>query len=185
MPVVLKVGERENYPNSTDPRKMVGQDEYLQACASGGFCSNYSYRVGWDDIYWVEEKPQWKHVGFTMEHMNSNSYNHWMTSTAAYGIYNTAVAYLAANPTQVKIAVNDMSLPRGGLFDIAGKWSPSHWNHQRGKAVDVRTPSGEYAIPDAKANEFVNNCVLVGGAMYGQVEMPPAAHYQHIHCEWN
>ena len=163
---------------------MVGQDEYLQACA-GASCSNYSYTVGWTDIYWVEEKPQWIHIGANSKHMNSNSYNHWMMSIAAYGIYDTAVAFLAANPTQGKIAVNDMSLPRGGLFDLSGQWQPSHWNHQRGKAVDVRAlVTGEYSIPDAQANQFVNMCVEIGGAGYGQVEVPAPPLVPHIHCEW-
>jgi len=183
--VTLKVGEREDWPNTTDPRKMIGKDEYLHACATPGTCANYSYSVGWQDIYWVEEKPQWIHIGATVKHMNSNSYNHWMTSTAAYGIYNTAVSFLAANPGQGKIAVNDMSLPRGGLFDINGTWAPSHWNHQRGKAVDVRSPINPYAVPDNKANEFINTYVLVEYASYGQVEVPPATAVQHIHCEWN
>jgi len=176
----LKAGERADVPPNapTDIRRMIGHDEYLSACAQ--ICSSYSYRVGWTDIYWVEEKPEWIHVGQTPQHQNSNSYNHWMTSQAAYGIWYTAKAFLLRFPSQGKIAVNDMALPYGGLFDIAGQWEPSHWNHYRGKAVDVAVGSGAYGIPDSNANTFVDTCVLTGGAMYGQVETTPL----HIHCEW-
>ncbi len=156
---------------------MVGHDEYLNACAA--VCSGYSYSVGWTDIYWVEEKAEWIHVGERPEHMNSNAYNHWMTSNAAYGIWYTAAEFLRRYPSQGRIAVNDMALPRGGLFDISGGWEPSHWEHNRGKAVDVRVASGLYAIPDSRANEFVSICVAMG-AMYGQVEANPL----HIHCQW-
>ncbi|HYC89436.1 MAG TPA: hypothetical protein VEO54_09515 [Thermoanaerobaculia bacterium] len=35
------------------------------------------------------------------------------------------------------IGVNDISLPDGGLFDIDGTWSPSHWYHRIGCGVDI------------------------------------------------
>ncbi len=140
----LKAGQRVDYPTLTDVNRMVAHDEYLQACAD--VCAGYSYRVGYSDIYWVEEKPQWIHVGATPQHEGSNSYNHWMTTAAGYGIWNTAVAFLALHPSQGKIAVNDMSLPFGGLFDISAGWEQPHAEHNRGKAVDVAT-SGPYGIP--------------------------------------
>ena len=33
--------------------------------------------------------------------------------------------------------VNDMSLPKGGLFDISGHWVPAHQSHRRGIDVDM------------------------------------------------
>lgn len=179
MNVWLKAGERGNYPSpATDIRRMVGHDEYLQACAQ--VCSGWNFTVGWPDLYWVEEKPQWIHVGATAQHMNSNSYNHWMMTVPAYGILGTAIYYLDRHPEQEKIAVNDMGLPFGGLFDISGGWEPSHWEHNRGKSVDVRVGSATYGIPNALADEFVSYCVNVGHAFYGQVETNPV----HIHCQW-
>jgi hypothetical protein len=179
--VWIKVGERGDSPNpATDIRKRIGHDEYLNACAD--VCSGYSFRVGWTDIYWVEEKPEWIHTGLRPEHGNSNSFNHWMTSTAAYGIWYAAKDFLNAHPAQGKIAVNDMALPFGGLFDITAQWQPSHWEHYRGKAVDVAAGSGTYAIPNSQADEFVTYCVN-RGAYYGQVEQPPTAPL-HIHCQW-
>ena len=167
---------------STDVRRMVGHEEYISNCPLGGVCYIYDYAVGYSDLLWVEEKPQWIHVGATPKHMNSNSYNHWMTSAAAWGIYYTAVDYLSLHPEQGRIAVNDMALPFGGLFDISGGWEPSHWEHGRGTAVDVRGNGQLYAIPDARQNEFVAICVAKG-ATWGQVEYPGTPE-QHIHCQW-
>lgn len=39
-------------------------------------------------------------------------------------------------PPSINLAVVDMSLPWGGLFDISGKWSPPHSLHRDGKSVD-------------------------------------------------
>ena len=39
----------------------IGQAEYLKACAQ--YCGEGDHAVGYSDIYWVEEKPQWIHVG--------------------------------------------------------------------------------------------------------------------------
>ena len=36
-----------------------------------------------------------------------------------------------------KIRLNDMSLQRGGLFDIAGTWAPSHYRHRFGTDADI------------------------------------------------
>jgi len=72
-----------------------------------------------------------------------------MTSNAAYGIWYTAVAFLNANPGQGKIAVNDMSLPYGGIFDLNQNWQGPHFSHSQGTAVDVRGNGGLYSIPSA------------------------------------
>jgi len=178
--VWLKAGERGNYPApATDVRRMIAHEEYLQACAQ--VCSSYSYKVGWTDIYWVEEKPQWIHVGQRPEHENTNTANHWMMSEPAYGLWYSAVAFLAAYPSQVKLAVNDMSLPMGGLFDIDATWEPSHHEHNRGRAADVRAITGAYAIPSNQAEEFADLCRTYGATSpYTQVEWTR----NHIHCQW-
>ncbi len=36
-----------------------------------------------------------------------------------------------------KISVNDMSLPRGGVFDISKNWNADHYTHHIGKDVDL------------------------------------------------
>lgn len=36
-----------------------------------------------------------------------------------------------------KLSVNDMSLPRGGLFDFRGTWAPPHSTHRQGSDADI------------------------------------------------
>lgn len=103
------------YTRSTE----VGQQEKFAVNPQrpDGIAQVVRVNVGYNDIYYVEEKPEWIHIGSTVRHANSNARSHWMTSTAAYGIFYAAQSFLAANPAQGKIAVNDMSLPFGGNFD--------------------------------------------------------------------
>lgn len=35
------------------------------------------------------------------------------------------------------LSINDMSLPKGGLFDITGQWVPKHTDHRDGKDADI------------------------------------------------
>ena len=177
----LKAGQREY--STMDPRRMVGLAERVRVeKLDGGLSDSEYYAVGYSDIYWVEEKPQWIHIGATFQHGNSNSYNHWMTSYAAYQIWYTAIDFLSNHPEQGKIAVNDMALPFGGLFDITGDWEPKHWEHGRGTAVDVRGNTQLYGIPDDQQDEFVALCKLKG-AIEAQIEYRGEAQ-QHIHCRW-
>lgn len=45
------------------------------------------------------------------------------------------------------LSVNDMSLPRGGLFDIEADWVKPHKTHRRGTDVDInRAPHGQAEI---------------------------------------
>ncbi len=181
----LKGGQRWTSDSSYDVRQVVAQAETMRACPDGEpqtHCAVFDYAVGYPDIYWVEENPNWQHVGARPEHENSNSYNHWMVSSAALGIYNTAIEFLNRYPAQGQIAVNDMALPFAGLLDISAHWSPSHWNHGRGTAVDVRGNGGPLSIPNSEQDAFVSVCVLMG-AYYGQVEFTGTDN-QHIHCQW-
>ncbi len=117
-----------------------------------------------------------------------NEFNHWMTSTAAYGIWYTAVDFLNEHPEQGKIAVNDMSLPFGGIFDIKKNWKTPHINHQRGKSVDVRgngtlCPGKVHcSVPDSQLDEFEEICED-SGAIKVEVEDRGTSN-QHIHCQW-
>jgi hypothetical protein len=50
-----------------------------------------------------------------------------------------AVAAQFADSTGAKLGFNDMSLPRGGTFDLNSNWSPpGHCGHQVGNEVDFR-----------------------------------------------
>ncbi|MBP0596735.1 hypothetical protein J8I26_01350 [Herbaspirillum sp. LeCh32-8] len=62
---------------------------------------------------------------------------HYLTKTAARNL-DTIIEEM--NEAGWKpVGVNDAALPWGGLFDIAGSWKPSHFDHGAGTAVDIRT----------------------------------------------
>ena len=184
--VHIRAGWRDS--STTDIRRCVGQAERETVCSAAG-CFNNDYAVGYgpDPLYFVSERPEWIHIGQTPQHyLNNPSYNHWMTSGAAHNLLYATQHYLADHPTQGRIAVNDMSLPFGGLFDISGNWEPSHWEHDKGKAVDVRGNGGQYSLPRSDNNthqyEFVNLCRAYG-ALLAQVEAIGTTN-QHVHCQW-
>lgn len=63
-----------------------------------------------------------------------------------YGLpqLNAAIAALGQKfHTKFKknIFVNDMSLPKGGLFDISGAWQVPHATHRDGRRVDINSTS--------------------------------------------
>lgn len=121
----------------------VGHAEFAQACPAGGTCGLYQYAVG-VTIYYVSTDGIWTFNGQTSGHGNSVSYNHWMTSNAAYGIYNATVLYQTYYPGLV--TANDMSLPFGGVYDYLNlNWLPPHkaflWNcgrHRRNHNTALR-----------------------------------------------
>jgi murein endopeptidase len=43
------------------------------------------------------------------------------------------------NEYNKKVEVNDMSLPRGGLFDHKGNWETPHRTHRLGLNADIQT----------------------------------------------
>jgi len=58
----------------------IGQREQLVVCPQRpeGICTTASVNVRYNDIYYVEEKSEWIHVGGRSEH-GGNDYSHWMT----------------------------------------------------------------------------------------------------------
>ncbi|MDX2269890.1 MAG: hypothetical protein NW208_17440 [Bryobacter sp.] len=163
---------------------IIGQQETLTVNAQvpGGIAQVNAVNVRYPEIYYVEAKPEWIHIGSTAMHGGSDAYNHWMRSTPAYGLLYAAQAFLAAFPSQGKIAVNDMSLPFGGKFDLAGNWTGSHQAHHRGTAVDVRANGAQYSLPSAGINQFMMYCGTYGATvvLHESVGTPN----EHVHCQW-
>lgn len=178
-------GFRTIYAQTTQ----IGQQEMIVACPAGGgsLCATREYHVRYNDIYWVEEKPEWIHIGGNTTGHGGNQYNHWMTSAAAWGLYRTAQQFLSEHPEQGKIAVNDMALPWGGRFDIEAtrRWTGDHSSHGRGTSVDIRaSPSGAYTIPYPLYYRFEQLCRDYG-ARYARVEDPDnVRNNRHIHCDF-
>jgi hypothetical protein len=78
-------------------------------------------------------------VGQTANHPD----NHFATAATIASLQQIAANYEAhkvANnlPGWPRVAYNDISLVRGGIFDINGDWAPPHQTHRNGRIVDFR-----------------------------------------------
>ena len=139
-----------------------------------------TFLVGYDDLRPVPENSLWFHVGGTTSH-GGNYYSHWMTPYARGKFTQAVISFNTDNSNRVRIAVNDMSLPKGGTFDINRNWRPPHRSHSRGTAVDVRANGAPGSIPAGLADEFVVACEE-GDATYAAAEGSGAQY--HVHCHW-
>jgi hypothetical protein len=61
--------------------------------------------------------------------------NHWGTDRLVQTIQAIAYTYNSLH-LGVRLRVNDMSLPYGGLFDVDGNWGPEHREHRVGINAD-------------------------------------------------
>ena len=62
---------------------------------------------------------------------------HYGTPAMLQGIRELAKAFF--NEYNKKVEVNDMSLPKGGLFDLNGDWTIPHRTHRAGINADIQT----------------------------------------------
>jgi len=152
----------------------VGQAEYVTITCSAPCAgtAKFQYAVG-VTIYYVSAHGIWTLNGQTAIHGNSTAYNHWMTTNAAYGIYNATVMYQTSYPGLV--LANDMSLPFGGMFDLNGAWTlaAGHKSHQFGLDADIDGISGT-----AQVAAFLAAC-KAKGSNYWKQETNGS-----LHCHW-
>ena len=87
--------------------------------------------------------PVYQKIGGTSKHLgppiSSTDNNHWATQEVVVSLQELASVWVQMFPQEAKLMINDISLPSGGLFDIAGQWQPEHSTHREGRDVDVRT----------------------------------------------
>ncbi len=62
--------------------------------------------------------------------------NHWGTNRIIQAIQKIGVAYDSIH-RGVRLRINDMSLPSGGLFDVSGNWQTDHKEHREGVNADI------------------------------------------------
>jgi hypothetical protein len=84
--------------------------------------------------------------------------NHFALADTNQRLYLLAFDYLEA--TGQPLEINDMSLEKGGVFDICGKWTPSstcnnapyggHKTHRTGKSVDINGDATTLSNPDVR-----------------------------------
>lgn len=144
--------------------RTIGQSEAVIGCGNSSICGYQTYRVGLSNLHRVYSSSKWVLVGgYTTGH-GGNSFNHWMNSTAIAKLRTVVSQFLAMHPTQGKVALNDMSLSLGGVFDLRRDWSPPHFRHSYGAAVDVqaRSVSTGYSIPASRVDDFLTQCRAAG-----------------------
>lgn len=89
-------------------------------------------------------------IGGTDSHhgpqQNSVDDNHFGTQAVVDSLQSLASSWQALvtavntlHNRQTPVRINDISLPKGGLFDVCGDWSTPHQFHRVGKDVDIRT----------------------------------------------
>ncbi len=89
-------------------------------------------------------------IGATPAH----SRNHFIRADLVAAIQAIANDYHAAFPSAEILHINDISLERGGLFDISGGWNSPHQTHREGRQVDIRS----WSIPTANQARFEQIC---------------------------
>ena len=93
----------------------VGGVEYIDVCAT--FCGRSYFAVGVGGLYTLPFGQQtYVNIGWTSIHPWGN---HYGTLNTVYGVQDTASQYHAEYPQHPIIAINDLSLVYGGLFDVA------------------------------------------------------------------
>ena len=75
--------------------------------------------------------------------------NHFGTATAVQLITQIAQRYRKDNPILGMLRINDISLVRGGVFDLNKQWfgdntsGNGHWGHRTGTEVDISTTDSD------------------------------------------
>lgn len=111
-------------------------------------------------------------TGETPVHPN----NHWGTANLLQGVFALGVGFKVTFP-QASLRFNDMSLPKGGVFDICAppkpdycemvkEWDAPHEGHRDGTNVDVsfrgQFSSGAASLTPAMRAWVENNCASNG-----------------------
>jgi hypothetical protein len=126
------------------------------------------------DLIGFSDTPYWNLTG----NMGPTSYGRCQGTQIRHGVNHHGTTFLierlvlaiydffqwsgdpAEGPgTYLKLGINDISLPYGGLFDICNNWMPGHTYHRTGASVDI----------DGLAEDFVRPGVFMSleGIMVG------------------
>jgi hypothetical protein len=103
--------------------------------------------------------------------------NHFGAAGTLQDLAAIASQYSQMFPSAQPLNINDISLERGGLFDIKGNWSPPHKTHREGLDADLRS----WTIPLANRAIFEAICISVG---VDPVLEYPGGKNEHYHLNW-
>ena len=140
----------------------------------------YSGSSPYTDLVRLLPGKDWVLIGATPYH----PFNHYGTPKAVRGIQAVAKQYHSEHPQYDVIAINDIGLPLGGIFDLNGNWRGPHFSHSRGNAVDIRgngRPNSVKRMP-AVQKRFKEIC-MENGAWRALHESQGTTN-EHFHCEW-
>ena len=91
--------------------------------------------------------------------------NHFGTTTALTRITQIAQAYRENNPDLGKLKINDLSLVRGGVYDLNKQWfgentkGNGHWSHRTGTEADIDTTDSNNNDTSCKTDTGGNDLV--------------------------
>ncbi len=200
---VAKVGTYQGtggFPFEIKPSQ-VGQKEWVIACngppnrkTNAGNCKGHNFDVKYSDLKDYEGTiTANSKIMFSWGQTGTHPKNHYGTSFLTERITKIAQKYhdefscYETAPLKYQpIAINDMALPHGGVFDIGNNWRPPHYSHHRGKAVDIRCKPGlsNSVIPDQQIiDRFLQIC-RDNGLRHAEHEYKGKAN-EHCHCGIN
>jgi murein endopeptidase len=106
----------------------------------------------------------------------SHSANHWGTPSlvAKLGAFAAAHFLRFSTTSTPKVAINDISLEQGGLFDIGGGWNVPHREHRVGLTADMRSP------PPARSALIQQMLIAAGITGPLLIHVPPDAPHWHL-----
>ncbi len=87
---------------------------------------------------------------------NMHESNHYLTPIAANQLLVLAINYHHRYPNNPVLHINDASLIWGGKFDLSGKWTGYHYEHDKGTVVDVRANTNAGNIPEENFTDLEN-----------------------------
>lgn len=146
-----------------------GDYKIKASCTDGKNCK----QEGPDGV-WVGVKYLYPATGsqnYVLISPNRDTYhpdNHYLTGAANTALEELAIRYHMEFPNSPVLYLNDSSLERGGLFDIAFNcdtysgtcsrskpwWTPPHSEHRRGVVIDIRANGTSTAIPPQNYGRF-------------------------------
>ena len=119
----------------------------------------------------------------TSQHPWSN-YGTLTLNNAINGIIYQYKTEYCADPRYQKVAINDMALPFGGVFDVNLNFNPPHYTHSHGATVDIRCkPAANNSViwDQAVINRFLR-IANDKGLYYSILENSNDMNVVHCHC---
>jgi hypothetical protein len=158
----------------------VGQIEWADLCCDIR-CFRFFWFVGYNGFVEIGTGSDWVLIGQTTSHPS----NHWGTQSTIDNMKLMAGDYHTQyGGTYPVIAINDISLEYGAVFDLNQDWVPPHSNHGQGKAVDIRGNEEANSIPRVAdvQNAFMEMCQDRGATLVLHESVDTGN--EHFHCQW-